>query len=449
MLNKIITSGELSLDTFSDAEVEALRIGRRAAREKMAATCRLLWFRRRLMCRSTVAGLVISLVIAFLIPSQFVSTTRLMPPDQADSTLALLASAGSSKAGASMGALAGDLLGMKSSGALFVGILQTRTVRDDLINAFDLRKAYAARRWEDARTRLGKNTRISEDSKSGIIAIEVTDKNPRRAAGLAGEYVQELNRVITALNTTSAHRERVFLEDRLTQVQQDLESAEKNFGEFASQNSAIDIQAQSKAMIEAGAALEGELVAAQTELEGLRQVYADGNVRVRATRARVQELQRQVDKLGGRSANGAVSGAAGGTAMYPSLRELPLLGVEYADLFRTTKVQETVYETLTQQYELAKVQEAKETPSIKVIDLPDVPENKSSPHRLWIALLGAGLGLAISAGWTVGCERWGRIDSQDPGKILALEVVGSMRSRWPFLGVSANGRQGTERKLDR
>lgn len=449
MLNKIITSGELSLDTFSDAEVEALRIGRRAAREKIAATCRLLWFRRRLMCRSTVAGLVISLVIAFLIPSQFVSTTRLMPPDQADSTLALLASAGSSKAGASMGALAGDLLGMKSSGALFVGILQTRTVRDDLINAFDLRKAYAARRWEDARTRLGKNTRISEDSKSGIIAIEVTDKNPRRAAGLAGEYVQELNRVITALNTTSAHRERVFLEDRLTQVQQDLESAEKSFGEFASQNSAIDIQAQSKAMIEAGAALEGELVAAQTELEGLRQVYADGNVRVRTTRARVQELQRQVDKLGGRSANGAVSGAAGGTAMYPSLRELPLLGVEYADLFRTTKVQETVYETLTQQYELAKVQEAKETPSIKVIDLPDVPENKSSPHRLWIALLGAGLGLAISAGWTVGCERWGRIDSQDPGKILALEVVGSMRSRWPFLGVSANGRQGTERKLDR
>jgi G-rich domain on putative tyrosine kinase len=144
-----------------------------------------------------------------------------------------------------------------------------------------------------------------------------------------------------------------------------------------------------------------------------------------------------------------VSGAAGGTAMYPSLRELPLLGVQYADLFRTTKVQETVYETLTQQYELAKVQEAKETPSIKVIDLPDVPENKSSPHRLWIALLGAGLGLAISAGWTVGCERWGRIDSQDPGKILALEVVGSMRSRWPFLGVSANGRQGTEQKLDR
>jgi hypothetical protein len=91
---------------------------------------------------------------------------------------------------------------------------------------------------------------------------------------------------------------------------------------------------------------------------------------------------------------------------------------------------------------LAKVQEAKETPGIKVIDLPDVPENKSSPHRLWIALLGAGLCLAISAGWTVGCECWGRIDSQDPGKILALEAVGSMRSRWPFLGVSANGRRG-------
>jgi capsule polysaccharide export protein KpsE/RkpR len=110
------------------------------------------------------------------------------------------------------------------------------------------------------------------------------------------EYVDQLNRVLALVNTSSAHRERVFLESRLTQVQQDLETAEKDFSNFASKNTALDVPTQGKAMIEAAATLEGELVAAQTELEGLKQIYADGNVRVRATRARVDELLQQPAK---------------------------------------------------------------------------------------------------------------------------------------------------------
>ena len=122
------------------------------------------------------------------------------------------------------------------------------------------------------------NTTVSEDRKSGIITLQVTDRDPRRAAAIAQQYVDELDRVVTQLNTSSAHRERIFLEERLAQVKQDLESAEKGFSEFASKNTAIDIQAQGKAMIEAAGALEGELIAAQTELQGLKQIYADGNV---------------------------------------------------------------------------------------------------------------------------------------------------------------------------
>ena len=137
--------------------------------------------------------------------------------------------------GSSLGSMAGDLLGLKSSSDLFIGILQSRTVQDDVIDKFDLKKVYSDRRMEDARDDLAKNTSVSADRKSGIIAIQVVDKSPTRAAAMAGEYVNELNRVVTQLNTSSAHRERVFLEDRLTQVKQDLESAEQNFSQFATQ----------------------------------------------------------------------------------------------------------------------------------------------------------------------------------------------------------------------
>jgi len=143
-------------------------------------------------------------------------------------------------------------------------------------------------------------TDVSEDRKSGIISVRVTDKSPQRAAAMAQEYVDELTRLLTQVDTSSAHRERVFLEERLAQVKGDLEAAEKTFSEFASKNTALDIQAQGKAMIEAGATLEGQLIGAETELQTLKQVYSDNNVRVRTMQARVNELQHQVEKLGGK-----------------------------------------------------------------------------------------------------------------------------------------------------
>ena len=164
-------------------------------------------------CGCAGAGPGVPPLIAFLIPKRYQSTTRLMPPDQPSSSMAMLAAAsGSSRIG--LGSLAGDLLGLKSSGALFIGILESRTVQDDLISSSSLRKIYGVAHMEDARRSWAK-TRISEDRKSGIITIEVTDNDPKRAAAMAEAYVEELNRVVAQLNTSSAHRERIFLEDRL------------------------------------------------------------------------------------------------------------------------------------------------------------------------------------------------------------------------------------------
>lgn len=402
------------------------------SRQRKIARIGRLWDERKLLGKFAVCGAVLALLIAFLIPSRYASTTRLMPPDPpAGQGMAMLAGI-VGKMGSTIGSLGGDLLGMNTSADLFAGVLESRTVQNDLITKFDLRKVYGTKRWIDARKELSRQTDVSIDRKSGILTIQVTDHDPKRAAALTQEYVAQLNNVVTQLNTSSAHRERVFLEERLAQVKNELEGAEKDFSQFASKNATIDIKEQGKAMVEAAAILEGQLIAAKTELEGLRQLYTDQNIRVKTMQARVAELQRELMKMGGRAESNSTD-SSNDDQLYPSIRKLPLLGVTYADLYRRTKVEETVFETLTQQYEIAKVQEAKEVPSVKVLDPPEVPEKKVFPPRILLSLVGALLALAIGTCWIVANEGWERIDPQDPGKLLVLHIVQSVKPQLEYV----------------
>jgi uncharacterized protein involved in exopolysaccharide biosynthesis len=400
-------------------------------RGRTIARLTLLWRERRLLFRCAAIGLLASTIIAFLIPVQYTSTTRLMPPDQAGAGMAsMLAALG--KGGSELGMIGSELLGLRTSSDLFVGILHSRTLQDELIKKFDLRKVYGNKRWEDARKNLDKRTDISADRKSGIITIKVNDGNAERAAGLAHEYVVGLDRIVSTLNTSSAHKERVFLEERLQQVQQDLEAAEKTFGDFASKNTAIDVKEQGRAMISAAAEVEGQLIAAQTELEGLRQIYTANNVRVRSVQARIDEYQRQLQKLGGKAESSDAASSPETGDLYPSIRRLPILGVAYADLYRHAKVEEAVYETLTKQYEMAKVEEARETPSVKVLDEGDVPERKSFPPRMLLMVLGTFVVSISGACWLLARHHWSKINPQHPGKVLATEVFGTITGKMPW-----------------
>jgi uncharacterized protein involved in exopolysaccharide biosynthesis len=398
---------------------------------------RLLWEHRGFLFRVAALGLAAATVFAFLTPARYESTTRLMPPDDQSGGAFAMAAALSGRLSGGLGALAGDVLGVKSSGALFTGILVSRTVQDSLITKFDLQKVYGTKRWYSARRQLAENTAISEDRKNGIITITVTDHDPRRAAAMAAEYVAQLNGVVNQLSTSSARRERIFLEERLKEVKQDLETAEKEFGDFASKNTAVDIKEQAKAMVGAAATLQGEIIASQAQMEGLKQIYTDNNVRVRSLRAHITELQAQLSKLGGKY---ETPGAAGDKpsddkkddSLYPSIRKLPVLGEAFADLYRRTRVQEAVFETLTQQYELAKVAEAKETPSVKVLDTADIAERKSFPPRLVIMVLGIIFSFACGVLWVVGRYQWREISPQAPQKVLAQEIFKTVDGHMPW-----------------
>jgi len=398
--------------------------------ERFASNCRLLWQRHDVLRRATLYGFLYFTVLAFIIPSRYSSTARLMPPDnnQAASGLAAVAAMVSSSAGSAAGGLANEVLGVKNTSDIFSGILSSRTVQDALIQQFNLKKVYWDRRIEDAREDLSKHTDLDVERKTQIVSITVTDRNPQRATAMAQAYVDQLNRLVALLSTSSARRERIFLEGRLQAVSSDLENAEKQFSQFASKNSALDIKEQGKAMMQAAAVLQGQLIAAQSELEGLRQIYTDNNVRVRSVRARIGELQRQLEKIGGKGEDVSENGLPN-DALYPSIRKLPVLGVTWTDLYRQTKVQEAVFETLTKQYELAKVQEAKEIPTVKVLDAPSVPEKKVFPPRMLIILLGTALSFIAAVVWVFGEKSWAGMSDDDPRKALLSDAVISIEGR--------------------
>ena len=383
----------------------------------------LLWNARAFLWRCAGLGLLFFTVVSFVIPPKYESATRLMPPENNSEGLGMLAALAGKGGDSSLGEIAGDVMGLKNSGALFVGVLHSRTVENALIQRFDLRNVYGSRTWDDARKELESRTVIWEDRKSGIIETRVRDRNRQRAQALTQAYVEELDRAVNKLSTSAARREREFLETRLAGVKHDLDQASQDFSQFASRNTAIDIPAQGKAMVEAAAVLQGQLMAAEAEQEGLKQIYTSNNIRVRSLEGRIAELRHQLDLLGtagtGQDSESAPDSEA---SLYPSIRKIPILGVTYFDLFRRAKIQEALYETLTKRYEMAKVQEAKEVPTVRILDPADLPEKKVSPQRILIISLGLIFSLVVGCAWVVGSTKWEGLSSEDPRKLFIIRV---------------------------
>jgi len=431
------TLAELEPDLLVGSSPEHAADVAEGADSPFLAITRLLWNQRHRLKRPGVAGLILAAVCVLFIPNSYEATLQLMPPDNdAGSGMAMLAGLmGKVGTGAASGSssILSELLGTKNSGALFVGILRSRTVEDRIIDRFDLRKIYWLKTYQSARKLLESRTDINEDRKTGLIKIEVTDRNAIRAAALAQAYVDELDRLVGEVNTSSAHRERVFLEQRLVVVHKELQAASKDFSEFSSKNTTLDIKEQGKAMMESAAVLQGQLIAAESELSGLQQIYTSDNVRVRSLEAQIAEFKRQLDKLGGKDYTGSPS--LDSDSMYPSIRQLPIIGLQYAELYRHVKIEETVFEILTEQYELAKVQEAKETPSVKILDAPKPPEKKSWPPRLLLIFVGGIIGLALASCWIIGGELWSEIDPNEPHKQFISQVMTEIR---PLVGAKAS-----------
>jgi capsule polysaccharide export protein KpsE/RkpR len=415
--------------------------------DRWLSIVRVLWRQRRTIGKAGLLVAAIVLLMSLFSRNTYRSTTQVVPSsEQNSSTLAMMSSLASKVGGAGLGATAGGEMGAHSNADLAVAVLHSRSALESIVNRFELRSAYGTP-WlrsraslPDAAKELEFNTEISQDRKSGVITISVVDHDPKRAQALADGYVDELNRLFASLNTSAAGREREFLEQRLVGVKKDLDDAVEQLSQFSSKNKTFDPADQGKAMVSAVATLEGELIAAESQLRGLQAIYAPDNVRVRALQARVTELRKQLSGVSGStgpSSSENPSATADGNPEdqpLPSLKELPLLGGTYLNLYRRAKIEETLYEVLTRQYESAKVEEAKAIPTVRVLDPGDLPPKKWGPHRGIQTLLGLLVGLLAGCFWVTARDQWQRWDDRDPRKVFFTEVMvhlaGTRLARW-------------------
>ncbi len=384
----------------------------------------MLWEHRRLLMRVAGVAIILSAAAAFVLPNKYESTTRIMPPDQQGGGAALLAAlSGRGAPGGlgGLGTLASSLLGVRGSGTLYIDLLQSRTIEGALVDRFDLQKLYQMHYRQDALKKLAHRTVIKDDKKSGVITIAVTDVDRQRARDMAQAYLDELNLFMTHVNTSSAHRERQFIEQRLVTVSHELEEAQQDLSEFSSKNTTLDVKEQTRAMVDAGAKLQAQLIVGQSELDSLEQIYGEENVRVRAG-ARVASTSARVGKDEWFECNNQSDEKHDSAEIYPSLKQLPILSVRWADLYRRVRVQETVFDLLSQEYEMARIQEVKELPVISVIDPPSWPEKRSFPPRLLIMLSGVAFAVVITAIGLLARRKWYGLHPEDQRRVLARRI---------------------------
>ena len=392
----------------------------------------LLWQHRLLLRNVAGIAFAVSLGVALLIPKQYTSSVSIMPPNNASASTAMFAAlAGRALGGmGGLGGLAGSLLGGNNSAPLFVQLLHSGTICGHIATRFNLQNVYHKRYFVDTLKELDRHVAILDDKKSGVITISVEDRDPVRARNIAAAYIDELNLLLNRTGDSSAHQERIFVGRRLQQTRFDLQRAEESLSDFSSRNGTIDLKEQARAEVSSAAVLQAQVLLAESEISSMRQIYGDGNVRLHAAEARVASLRAQLVRLGGDSTPLHVAASSPGVEMnrplYPSLRQLPLLAVPFASRYREVQVQEKLFELLTEQYEMARIAEARDVPVVSVIDYPGVPEKKSFPPRALFTL-----GLWLSFMLATCCvlvlqPHWRAMPRSDPRLLLLRDVIASL-----------------------
>ena len=327
---------------------------------------------RRMLVLWPFVAAVVAAIISLLLPEVYTGVTRMLPPQQAQSSAAAMLSQLGGLASA-----AGPALGLKNPGDLYVGLLKSETVSDALIERFGLMERYHAIKRVDARKALAAKTRIVPD-KSGIIAIEVDDREPARAADLANGYVEELHRLTSTLAVTEAAQRRVFFERQLQQAREKLADAEVKLRQAIDTGGLVSVDAQGRAAVETVARLRAQVSAKEIQISSMRSYATDGNPDLRRAEQELASIRGELARL----ETGVGSTGAGGK-LNPAEAAA---GVANIRLLRDVKYAEAMFEFLAKQYELARVDEGKEAPIVQVVDPAKPPERRTSPMRTIMVL---------------------------------------------------------------
>jgi uncharacterized protein involved in exopolysaccharide biosynthesis len=340
---------------------------------------------KKMIVVTCIAIFLLSCGVTLLMPNIYTATIRILPPDQDNNRLSNV-----------LGAVSGiaSLVGVSGRGSsadLYVGMLHSRTIADAVIDRFHLQEAYQSKTRQGTYDALSQRVNIELGKKDNIIAISVEDEEPERSAAIANTFVEELKRLTVGLNLSDIERERSFLDARLVEVHKDLETAENHLRDFQKEHDAIRLDDQATAMIDAIAKLKGELTSREILVSAMLTSRTKRNPEVQAVLEEISQIKKQMLKLGSSSS----SDPAARDIFFPTT-EVPDLQVQYGRLLRDLKIQEALFELLTKQDEMAKINQAREVSSLQVLDRAVPPDRKSRPRRSLLVLGVTGLAFVLS-----------------------------------------------------
>ncbi len=344
----------------------------------------LLDYLRVLVKRKLLVGIIVgialvgSIIYSLTLPPIYASTASIFPPQQEGGMSGI-----ASQLPGGLGALAGGFLGVSTPVDQWLAILKSEAVKDAIIKRFDLMKVLKAKTMDDAMKAVGGMIKVSK-AKEGIISITVEDEDPQRAAAMANAIVEELDRINKGIVTTSGRRMRVFVEERLKGAKNELTASEEAIKGFQEKNRALKLDDQSRAVIEAMGTVKGHLMAKEVELQTLLSYATPSNPQAEILNTQVKELRERLRELEEGKTN---PDHPSSKDIFIPTAKIPNLSLQYVRLLRDAKVQQTLYELLTQQYEMARIQEAKDTPTVQVLDEAKVPERRIKPKRRQIVMI--------------------------------------------------------------
>lgn len=344
---------------------------------------------REMILRATVAAAVLSAAVALLLPGVYSARAVILPPQEDHSGLNAVAmdalAALSSNGGLS------NAMGLQNPSDIYIGMLKSRSVADALIRRFNLQELYDADSVVEAREELEKQVSVTNGT-DGLISVVFEDEDAQRAADIANAYVEELEKLTRHIAVTEAGQRRLFIERQIRQTQEKLAQAENALRQTQEQTGVIDLDNQGKAIIEAVAELRAQAAAKEVQISTMQSFAAPGNPDLIRARQELAGLKAQIGKFehGNLSGNGDIMVATG---------KMPEAGLEYLRKLRDMKYQQAVYEMLARQYESARVDEARNSVVIQVVDPAIALDEESGPRRSLIVLLATVLTLILAVMW--------------------------------------------------
>lgn len=365
---------------------------------------------KKMILRNTFIAAVIAIIYSLLLTKIYTASTTILPPQQSQSTAtAMLGQLGG------LAGMAGASLGIKNPADLYIGMLKSSNVQDDLVKRFNLKALYNAKIDEDARKALQGSTVVSA-GKDGFIKIEFSDKDPKRAAEIANAYVDELDRVTSGLAVTEASQRRLFFETQLNSVKENLAKAEYDLQQMQAKSGMIQDYPQEKEIAESNAMLRAQISAKEVQLSAM-------GIGVTQSNPEYLRLKQEIASLKDR-----LKGADAADVSSPAMSKESL---EYIEKFRNVKYDQAVLEMLFKQYEAAKIDEAKDYPVIQVLDRAVPPERKSKPKRALIVMLSTVTAFMISILWAFfrDAAEKANSDPERSGKVRELKAMLFIRKK--------------------